>query len=105
MSRVAELKWRRVWAQVPSKQELRGWEETPQTQANAEREGGEVRLLGAFLFLPTISIPNHACSLFHVALAHHRLAQTEGLMMEGGEAFVGVGLGLDCDCGRLNTER
>ena len=64
-----------------------------------------MRLLGTLLFLPAISIPNRACSLFQVALAHHRLAQTEGLMMEGGEAFVGVGLGLDCDCGRLNTER
>lgn len=64
-----------------------------------------MRLLGTFLFLPGISMPNRACSLFQVALAHHRLAQTEGLIMEGAEAFVGVGLGLDYDCGRLDTER
>ena len=64
-----------------------------------------MRLLGTLLFLPATSIPNRACSLFQVALAPHRLAQTEGLIMEAGEAFVGVGLGLDYDCGRLDSER
>ena len=64
-----------------------------------------MRLLAALLFLPTISISNRAPSLLQVALAHRTLAQTEGLMMQGAEAFMGVGLGLDCDCGRLNTEQ